>query len=95
MDVKKCSKLLLSANKNTLQCFWIVAAVAQMYLSSIAALTSSITVLMSSLDAWLTLQTWSLTHPHRKKLHRFQSGECRGQETPDSHKMVLTRLSKF
>ena len=39
-----------------------------------------------------TLQTWCLTHPHRKKIQRLQSGECRGQETPDSHKMILTPL---
>ena len=71
------------------------AAVAQMYLFSIVALISSMAFLKSLMDAGLTLQTWSLTHPHRKKLQRLQSGECRGQETPDSHKMILTPLSKF
>ena len=43
----------------------------------------------------LTLQTWILTHPHRKKLQRLQSGECRGQENSNSYKMILSPLSKF
>ena len=37
----------------------------------------------------LTLQTWSLTHPHRKKLQRLQSGECRGQETSNVTKQFF------
>ena len=95
MDVKKCPKLPPSACKNSFHCFWIVDAIAQMYLSSIAALISSIAVLKSSMNVCLTLQTWSLTHPHRKKLQRLQSGECRGQETSNSHEMILSPLNKF
>ena len=66
-----------------------------MYLPSIAALMSSTAVLKSSMDTGLTLQTWILTHPHRKKLQRLQSGECRGQENSNSYKMILSPLSKF
>ena len=40
-------------------------------------------------------ETWSMTHPHRKKVQMLQSGDCRGQETSDSHKMILSPLSKF
>ncbi len=66
MDVKKCSKLPPSARRNALHRFLTIAVVAQMYLSSIAALISSAAVLRSSMDAGLILQTWSLTHSHRK-----------------------------
>ena len=75
--------------------FLTVAAVAQMYLPSIAALISSPAVLKSSMDRGLTLQTWSLTQTLRNKLQRLQSGECRGQKTSNSHKMILSTLSKF
>ena len=57
MDVKKSQKFPPSASKNSLHCFWIIAAIALMYLSSIAALMYSIVVLKSSMDAGLTLQT--------------------------------------
>ena len=50
MDVKKCSKLPPSASRNTLHRFLMVAAFAQMYLPSIAALMSSTAVLKSSID---------------------------------------------
>ena len=85
MDDKSCSELPLSAGRNALQRVLMVAAVARMYLSSIATLISSIAVLKSSMDTGLTLQTWSLTHPHRKKLQRLQSGDCRG------HEMIITK----
>ncbi len=45
----------------------MVVAIARMYLSSIAALISSAAVLKSSIDAGLTLQTWSfLPSPQEK-----------------------------
>ena len=47
------------------------------------------------METGLTLQTWSLTHPHWKKLQRLQAGEWRGQKTSNSHKMILSPLSKF
>ena len=76
MDVKKCSKLPPSASKNALHCFWMVAAVAQMYLSSIATLICSIAVLKSSIDAGLTLQTWCLTHPTGKSFRGCNQGNA-------------------
>ena len=48
--VKKCSELLPSASRNALRPFLTVAAVAQMYLSSIASLISSTAFLRSSMD---------------------------------------------
>ena len=95
MDLKKCWEFPPSASKNALHRFFMVAAVAQMYLPSIAALISSPAVLKSSMDRGLTLQTWSLTQTLRNKLQRLQSGECRGQKTSNSHKMILSPLSKF
>ena len=95
MDLKKCWEFPPSARKNAFHRFLMVAAVAQMYLSSIAALISSTAVLKSSMNRGLTLQSWSLTQTHRKKLQRLQSGECRGQKTSNSHKMILSPLSKF
>ena len=95
MDLKKCWEFPPSARKNAFHHFLMVAAVVQMYLSSIAALISSTAVLKSSMNRGLTLQTWSLTQTHRKKLQRLQSGECRGQKTSDTYKMILSPLSKF
>ena len=85
MDVKKCSKLPPPACKNALHSFWMVAAVAKMYLSSIAALISSIAVMKSSMDVGLTLQTWGLTHPR----------SCRGcnQENAEAKRPLI--VTKF
>ena len=84
MDVKKCSELPLSAGKNALHRFLIVAAVAWMYLSSIATLIFFTAVLKSSMDAGLTPQTWSLTHPHKKKLEVAIRGMQRPRDLQQS-----------
>ena len=51
MNVKNCSEFPPSESKNALHRFLIVAAIAQMYLSSIAALIYSTAVLKSSMDS--------------------------------------------
>ena len=59
MDVKKCLEFPPSASKTALYHFLMVAAVAQIYLSTIATLISSTAILQSSMDAGLTFQTHS------------------------------------
>ena len=82
MDVKKWSKLPPSATRNALFRFLMVTAIAQMHLSSIAALITSSAVFKSSLNVGLTLQTWSLTHPTGKSCRGCNQGNAEAKRPP-------------
>ena len=73
--------------------FLTIAAVAQIYLSSVATLISSTAVLKLLMDIDLTLQTWSLTHPIGN-VAEVEIGNAE-VKTSDSHEMILFSMSEF
>ena len=81
-----------SASRNALHRFLTVAAVAQMYLSSFAALISSNTVSKPSIDLALTLHTWSFPPPQEKVAEDAIRGMQRQRDLRQSRN---DSLSKF